>query len=200
MQLNMRLTLLRTYFNDITYIPQKVPTLFTAISTGLSNTNPVIYGAINPFVVSKGQIVQITVNNLDGAIHPFHLHGHQFQVVERPASGKGKYTGKGRNFPAIPPKRDTYAVQANSYAVIGFKADNPGVWLFHCHIEWHVIMGLTATIIEDPESLRGLTIPADHKANCDAQGIPTAGNAAGKTGNYTDLTGANTIPEFPDRG
>ncbi|KAH7348950.1 iron transport multicopper oxidase FET3 [Rhexocercosporidium sp. MPI-PUGE-AT-0058] len=190
----------RTYFNNITYIPQKVPSFFTAISTGTSNTNPLIYGAINPFVVSKGQIVQITVNNLDGAIHPFHLHGHQFQVVERPSSGKGRYTGKGRNFPSVPPKRDTYAIQANSYAVIRFQANNPGVWLFHCHIEWHVIMGLTATIIEAPELLRGISIPADHKANCDAQGIPTTGNAAGKTGNLTDMTGANTIPEFPDRG
>ncbi|KAG4442994.1 hypothetical protein IFR05_001525 [Cadophora sp. M221] len=190
----------RTYFNNITYIHQKVPSFFTAISTGSSNTNPLIYGAINPFVVSKGQIVQITVNNLDGAIHPFHLHGHQFQVVERPSSGKGKYTGKGRNFPSIPPKRDTYAIQANSYAVIRFQANNPGVWLFHCHIEWHVIMGLTATIIEAPELLRGISIPADHKANCDAQGIPTAGNAAGKTGNLTDMSGANTVPEFPDRG
>ncbi|KAK0118499.1 hypothetical protein ONS95_007390 [Cadophora gregata] len=190
----------RTYFNNITYIPQKVPSFFTAISTGTSNTNPLIYGAVNPYVVKKGEIVQITVNNLDGAIHPFHLHGHQFQVVERPSSGKGRYTGKGRNFPSVPVKRDTYAVNANSYAVIRFKANNPGVWLIHCHIEWHVIMGLTATIIEAPELLRGISLPADHKANCDAQGIPTAGNAAGKTGNLTDMAGANTIPEFPDRG
>jgi len=190
----------RTYFNNITYVRQKVPSLFTAISTGTSNTNPLIYGAVNPYIVKQGEIVQITVNNLDGAIHPFHLHGHQFQVVERPSSGKGKYTGKGRNFPNVPVKRDTYSVNANSYAVIRFKANNPGVWLFHCHIEWHVILGLTATIIEAPEALRGISIPADHKANCDAQGIPTAGNAAGKTGNLTDMAGANTIPDFPDRG
>ncbi|KAK6580054.1 hypothetical protein PZA11_007076 [Diplocarpon coronariae] len=188
----------RTYFNNITYIPQKVPTFFTAITAGTSNTDPAIYGAVNPFVVSKGDIVQITINNLDVAIHPFHLHGHQVQVVERPASGQGRYSGQEGNFPAIPMKRDTYAVNANSYAVIRFQANNPGVWLIHCHIEWHVIMGLTATIIEAPELLQGISIPADHKANCDAQGIPTAGNAAGNTVNYTDLTGANTTPEFPD--
>ncbi|CZT03169.1 related to Conidial Pigment Biosynthesis protein brown1 [Rhynchosporium graminicola] len=190
----------RSYFNNLTYIPQKVPTLFSAISTGISNINPSIYGAVNPFVIKRGDIVQITVNNLDGAIHPFHLHGHQFQVVERPSSGKGKYTGKGRDFPVIPPKRDTYAVQANSYAVIRFQADNPGVWLFHCHIEWHVIMGLTATIIEAPELLRDLSLPPDHKANCDAQGVPTKGNAAGNTRNFTDMAGAYTLPEFPDKG
>jgi iron transport multicopper oxidase len=84
--------------------------------------------------------------------------------------------------------------------VLRFKADNPGVWLFHCHIEWHVIMGLTATIIEAPQELSGLKIPADHLAACQAQGTLTAGNAAGNTNNYTDLTGANVYPPFPDRG
>lgn len=190
----------RAYFNNNTYISQKVPSLFTAFTTGSSNTNPAIYGDVNPFVVNKGDIVQIVVNNLDAAIHPFHLHGHQFQVCERPASGKGVYTGHGRNFPAVPPKRDTLAVNAGSYAVIRFQAENPGVWLFHCHIEWHVVMGLIATIIEAPQELAGLPIPPDSLANCQAQGIPTAGNAAGNTANYTDLTGANTQPLYPDPG
>ncbi|KAH8799035.1 Cupredoxin [Xylogone sp. PMI_703] len=190
----------RSYFNNITYIPQKVPSLFTALSTGSANTNPVIYGVVNPFVVKEGEIVQIVVNNLDAAIHPFHLHGHQFQVCERPSSGKGVYTGKGRNFPSIPPKRYTVSVNSGSYAVIRFKADNHGVWLFHCHIEWHVVMGLTATIIEAPESLAGMSIPDDHKAACIVEGIPVAGNAAGKTLNLTDMTGANVDPLFPDNG
>lgn len=97
-------------------------------------------------------------------------------------------------------RRDTVAVNAGSYAVLRFRAQNPGVWLFHCHIEWHVIMGLTATIIEAPEELRGLPIPSDHKAVCDLQKIPTAGNAAGHTKNLTDMTGANTVPQFPDNG
>lgn len=100
----------------------------------------------------------------------------------------------------MPAKRDTISVNANSYAVIRFKADNPGVWLFHCHIEWHVIMGLSATIIEAPQELKGLPIPSDHLAVCQAQGIPTAGNAAGNMNNYSDLTGANVDPPFPDRG
>jgi iron transport multicopper oxidase len=140
------------------------------------------------------------INNLDGAIHPFHLHGHQFEVLAKPASGKGKYKGGTRLFPEIPMRRDTITVNPNSYAVIRYQADNPGVWLFHCHIEWHVVMGLIATIIEIPEDLRGLPIPDDHKATCDVQQIPTAGNAAGNTVNLTDMTGANTVPPFPVRG
>ncbi|RFU27203.1 hypothetical protein B7463_g9130, partial [Scytalidium lignicola] len=190
----------RAYFNNITYVPQKVPTLFTAFSTGSQNTNPVIYGTINPFVVERGDIVQITVNNFDKAIHPFHLHGHQFQVCARPSSGKGTYNGGVRNFPAIPMRRDTIAVNANSYAVLRFQADNPGIWLFHCHIEWHVVMGLVATVIEAPEELTGLPIPADSQAVCAIQNIPIAGNAAGHTLNLTDMSGANKVPPNPNNG
>jgi iron transport multicopper oxidase len=180
-------------------VTQKVPTLFTAFSTRDANTNPLIYGTVNPFVVNRGDIVQLTVNNLDAAIHPFHLHGHQFQVCERPSSNKGAFNNHTRNFPAVPPRRDTIAVNAGSYAVLRFQAENPGVWLFHCHIEWHVIMGLTATIIEAPQELAGLSIPSDSQEACSIQGIPIAGNAAGNTVNVTDLTGAPTVPG-PDDG
>jgi iron transport multicopper oxidase len=90
--------------------------------------------------------------------------------------------------------RDVVAVNANSFVVIRFKATNPGVFLFHCHIEWHVEMGLTATIIEAPEKLRGISFPDDHIQNCKLQGIPFQGNAAGNTQNFTDTTGFNTVP------
>lgn len=61
--------------NNITYVQQKVPTLFSALSAGNDATDPVIYGTVNPFVVTQGQVVQIVLNNLDAALHPFHLHG-----------------------------------------------------------------------------------------------------------------------------
>jgi iron transport multicopper oxidase len=190
----------RAFFNNITYVAQKVPSLFTAISAGSENTNPLIYGAVNPFVVEKNEVVEIVVNNLDAAIHPFHLHGHQFQVCERPRSGKGKFNGHIREFRETPMRRDVVSVNANSYVVLRYKATNPGVWLFHCHIEWHVEMGLTATIIEVPEEIRKFTIPDDHKAACDVQKIPTKGNAAGNSQNFLDLTGANTLPPNPNDG
>ena len=56
-------------------------------------------------------------------------------------------------------------------------------------------MGLTATIIEAPELLRGKTFPADHLNNCKLMKIPTEGNAAGNTVNHTDTTGFITVPD-----
>jgi len=67
----------RAGFNDVTYVPQKVPTLFTALSApaGLAS-NPRIYGVnSNSFVVKQGDVVEIVINNYDGGSHPFHIHG-----------------------------------------------------------------------------------------------------------------------------
>jgi iron transport multicopper oxidase len=179
-----------------------VPSLFTAFTTGGDNANPLVYGAVNPFIVEQQNIVQIVVNNLDAAIHPFHLHGHQFQVLSRPPSNTGVFPGlsASSSFLGNPMQRDTVTVNPNSYVVLRFQADNPGVWLFHCHIEWHVVMGLIATIVEAPEQLRGGYIPDDHMKVCESQNIPTSGNAAGNTNNFLDLTGALVKPPVPDRG
>ncbi|KAK1593282.1 multicopper oxidase [Colletotrichum navitas] len=185
----------RSCVNGSPYVNQKVPTLYTAASTGEYNTNPVVYGAVHPFVAQYGDVVDIVVNNKDAAIHPFHLHGHHFQVLSRPATNAGDWPGLERaRLNQMPPRRDTVSVMGKSYVVLRFEATNPGVYLFHCHIEWHVEMGLTATIIEAPERLRNLTVPEDHQAACRAQGIPTAGNAAGNTANPLDRTGMSLEP------
>lgn len=183
----------RACFNNQTYVEQEVPTLYTAATVGDNNTNPIVYGAVQPFIVYAGEVVQLIVNNLDNAIHPFHLHGHQFQVLDRPGSGTGKWSGSNRTFPSAPPRRDTIAINGNSFGVIRFRVDGPGIFLFHCHIEWHVEMGLTVTIIQAPDQLKGLTFPDDHIANCQKMGIPYAGNAAGNTENPLDTSGFATV-------
>jgi iron transport multicopper oxidase len=92
-------------------------------------------------------------------------------------------------------RRDTFVLKPEGHIVIRFQADNPGVWLFHCHIEWHVDQGLIATMVEAPLELqKTLTIPEDHFAACQVGGIPYAGNAAANTEDFLDLTGANESP------
>jgi len=92
-------------------------------------------------------------------------------------------------------RRDTLLVEGGGYFVIRFRSDNPGVWLFHCHIEWHVDSGLIATMVEAPLEMQQLiTVPEDQYELCRAQGIPVAGNAAGNTKNFDDLTGNNVSP------
>lgn len=42
--------------------------------------------------------------------------------------------------------RDTVQIPRRGYAVLRFKADNPGVWLFHCHVMWHLAGGMAMSI------------------------------------------------------
>ncbi|PSR91997.1 Cupredoxin [Coniella lustricola] len=176
-------------FNGRPYVDQQVPALYTAATVGDDNTNPIVYGNVNPYILESGQTIDIIVNNYNFALHPFHLHGHHFQVLERPGTGAGPYPGFTTQSSECPAFRDTVTVYANSYAVLRFQADNPGVWLFHCHIEWHVDMGMSASMIEAPEQLRGKQFPQDHIDACKAVGQPYQGNAAGNTEDPLNTTG-----------
>lgn len=174
----------------------KVPSLYTALSTGNNATDATIYGSnSNTFILDQGQVAEIVLNSADPGKHPFHLHGHSFQAVWRGAEDDGSYAYN-ETLPTVPMRRDTFMVNPNSNIVLRFKADNPGVWLFHCHIEWHIDSGLVATLIEAPLALQAqnLVIPQDHLDACKAANRPTSGNAAGNTANYEDLTGENLPP------
>ncbi|KAJ4373145.1 hypothetical protein N0V83_003436 [Neocucurbitaria cava] len=198
------------FFNDVTYVPPKVPTLYSVLSTGSNATNPTVYGSnTNSFVLGHNEVIEIILNNDDPGKHPFHLHGHAFQVVERSEEEAGFYDATSTpTLPATPMRRDTILVRPNGFIRLRFKSDNPGVWLFHCHIEWHVTSGLIATMVEAPlevqKQLDG-KIPQDHLEVCQAQNMPTKGNAAGNSVDVLDLTSepmpAGRIPAgFTARG
>ncbi|KAF5013303.1 hypothetical protein FDECE_682 [Fusarium decemcellulare] len=88
--------------------------------------------------------------------HPLHLHGHDFALL---AQGDNA-TDLDRNNVTLkfdnPPRRDVALIPAGGYLVVAFKADNPGSWLFHCHIAWHASSGLALQIMEREEDLKKL--------------------------------------------
>ena len=62
--------------------------------------------------------------------HPIHLHGHTFLVLE--LDGK----------PVMPFHTDTVLLGKNGRAKAAFVADNPGRWMYHCHVIEHMKTGL----------------------------------------------------------
>lgn len=189
------------FFNDITYVAPKVPTLFSVMSSGNQSTDATIYGSnTNTFILDHMDVVEIVLNNADPGKHPFHLHGHVFQVVERSeasASDEEFVVYDASNPGTIneyPMRRDTVYIRPNGYFVLRFRADNPGVWFFHCHIEWHLQQGLALTLVEAPLEIQKWTIPEDHYAACKAGGYSYEGNAAANTVDLTDLTGEPVQP------
>ncbi|KAK1778467.1 Cupredoxin [Copromyces sp. CBS 386.78] len=186
------------FFNNITYVAPLVPTLYTVLSSPNSSrssseltlsANPQIYGTYtHPYILPHNSIIQLVLNNLDTGRHPFHLHGHNFQVLHRSGPDEGPWSTSSNESSynhKAPMRRDTLVVEPNGNAVLRFRADNPGVWLFHCHIEWHMISGLAVTFVEAPSILqRTLQAPEDHLSACKRRGkgndIPVEGNAAGR--------------------
>lgn len=102
----------------------------------------------------------------------------------------------------IPARRDTWFLapnsldpatspnQTDSTTIVRFRTHNPGVWLIHCHMDWHIDAGLTATLVVAPARIQrdNAEIPAQMKGICKAQGIPTVGNCAGNTKNVLDTS------------
>ncbi|XP_059654721.1 laccase-14 [Cornus florida] len=82
-------------------------------------------------------------NVLVGDNHPIHLHGYSFHVV---GWGFGNFDPRkdpSRYNLVDPPEETTVGVPNNGWVAIRFRADNPGVWLMHCHLERHQSWGMS---------------------------------------------------------
>ncbi|RDL37517.1 uncharacterized protein BP5553_04950 [Venustampulla echinocandica] len=78
--------------------------------------------------------------------HPIHLHGHDFYIL---AHGTGVYSSYSVPLSLTnPPRRDVAMLPASGYLVIAIKTDNPGAWLMHCHIGWHLKEGFALQLVE----------------------------------------------------
>ncbi|KOS38191.1 hypothetical protein ACN38_g10995 [Penicillium nordicum] len=63
--------------------------------------------------------------------------------------------------------RDTVQIPSRGYAVLRFQANNPGVWLFHCHMLWHSATGM-AMLIDVQGDPTGLVAHVDGGESCPA--------------------------------
>lgn len=59
----------------------------------------------------------------------------------------------GLSFENGPARRDTTMLPAKGWLVLAFRADNPGTWLFHCHIAWHASQGFSLQFVESVEDI-----------------------------------------------
>ncbi|CAI6336413.1 unnamed protein product [Periconia digitata] len=89
--------------------------------------------------------------------HPIHLHGHDFYVLDQvsDATWNGNASQVDRLRTDNPIRRDTATLPANGYLVLAFESDNPGVWLMHCHIPFHVGQGFGMQFVERQEEILG---------------------------------------------
>ncbi|CAH0550159.1 unnamed protein product [Brassicogethes aeneus] len=104
---------------------------------------------IHKINIPLNQIAEIVLIDEDPANelnHPFHMHGYYFHVMDM---GRGPYDPtktaskmSTKNWP----KKDTITVPSGGYVVLRMKADNPGLWFFHCHFQYHMVMGMNVIL------------------------------------------------------
>ena len=189
-------TIFQWYINNAAInVNYSQPTLQTIAEGGSDSliSNSLILNQAN-------QWVYFVIQNQFFASHPMHVHGHDVSVL---GTGTGTFTSdmvNGLNF-ANPTRRDTVMLQGSAgpglpkgYTVIGFETDNPGAWLMHCHIAWHLDGGLALQFVERPSDIKNY-VDDDFIGECSAmesyqtsnpQSAKTSGQSGLKARGYSD--------------
>ena len=106
--------------------------------------NNAVYPDIPALLVREGDTVRTTFVNRSLDDHPMHLHGHRMLVLSR----------NGERATGSPWWTDTLNVAPGERYEVAFRADNPGLWMDHCHNLDHARDGMVLHLAYD-----GVTSP-----------------------------------------
>jgi FtsP/CotA-like multicopper oxidase with cupredoxin domain len=109
---------------------EKIPGGAGKFNLWLINGQP--YPHEREFVLQRGTRYRLIMRNRTDDAHPMHLHRHLWELAE--INGK-KTAGI---------IKDTVVVPYYGRAIVDFTADQPGLTLFHCHIQQHMDYGFKA--------------------------------------------------------
>ena len=126
---------------------------------GLPTLAQTVNGEVHPFVpgieVADGDLLRLTVVNRSAETHPMHPHGHRVLVESR----------DGEPVRGSPLWLDTFDVQPGEVWTVLLRADNPGIWMAHCHNLEHATEGMVVHLtyqgVSTPYKLGGG--PADNR-------------------------------------
>ncbi len=88
-------------------------------------------------MVKEGEVVRMTISNHSNEVHPMHLHGHHAVVLQR----------NGTKASGSPWWYDSLDVRPGEKFVVSFVADNPGIWMDHCHNLKHAADGMVSHLM-----------------------------------------------------
>ncbi|MFD6166508.1 multicopper oxidase family protein [Oerskovia sp. NPDC060287] len=106
-----------------------------------------VYPHVPSTVVDEGDRVLLRIVNRSSETHPMHPHGHHVRVL----------SVDGREPTGAAVLRDTFDVRPGEVWEVELLADNPGIWMDHCHNLDHAAQGMVTHLV-----YRGVTTPFRH--------------------------------------
>lgn len=152
-------------FEDWSELPSnfevKTPLLYQLEKGGLNITE---YNAYLQPQVKLGQVVDFIINNYKRINHPIHIHGHYVHIISFSDQVNFPYNSvaeaKQDKYPHLnlenPPFSDVVMAAVGGHVVLRITADNPGIWLLHCHNIGHLLGGMGAVLFESLEQIPSL--------------------------------------------
>ncbi|KAF8193990.1 laccase 4 [Mycena galopus ATCC 62051] len=145
--------------NGAEYIPPTAPVLLQILSGAHTAAELLPNGSV--YTLPPNAVVEVSIaGGTTGAPHPFHLHGHNFWVIR--SAGNSTY-----NFDN-PVVRDvvTTGPDSTSNVTIRFETNNAGPWFLHCHIDFHLEIGLAIVFAEDTDTIANSVHPSEWDTLC----------------------------------
>ena len=106
--------------------------------TGMTYTmNGKVFPNTGMIMVKEGQLIKLHFVNQTSLYHPMHLHGHVFTVLAE----------NGRPLTGSPVHQDTVLVPPHATYDVAFVANNPGIWMLHCHNFLHSNWGMDMMVM-----------------------------------------------------
>ncbi|PYI56194.1 multicopper oxidase family protein [Paenibacillus flagellatus] len=103
---------------------------------GPTNINGKSGHNIPPIVVKEGEWIKVRFVHKLGSEHPMHLHGHLFKIL----------TKNGKPLTGSPIYADSVLLFRGDVYEVTFQANNPGLWMEHCHNLGHAAAGMTMMV------------------------------------------------------
>ncbi|KAL3741046.1 hypothetical protein ACJRO7_022204 [Eucalyptus globulus] len=168
------ISILQAYYNNISGVyndtfPDKPPFVFD-YTGNVSALGEAAFVSTEVLMIKYNEEVEIRFQGTNfGAAenHPMHLHGYSFYVV---GMGDGNFSDSYVSQYNIvdPPYINTFGLPKNGWTAIRFRANNPGVWFVHCHLDRHASWGMDTVLIvgEGPNTDQKLLPPPQHMPPC----------------------------------
>jgi len=129
-----------------TFVLDRLPRIVQGVPNYAYTVDGRVYPFIEPTIVDEGDAVRLRFVNRGFETHPMHPHGHTVRVL----SVDGVV-------PTEPLWLDTFDVGPGEVWEVALYADNPGIWMDHCHNLEHAALGMVTHL-----AYRDVITPFEH--------------------------------------